>query len=96
MRLDLPTDVAVFRAACARRDGDAALAAYVGPFLDGVALGDAPAYDAWLEAERADLAATALAAARASAESAADAATAADAWQRLAALDPLDPEVAAR
>lgn len=96
MRLDLPTDVAVFRAACARRDGDAAFAAYVGPFLDGVALGDAPAYDAWLEAERADLAATALAVARASAESAADAATAADAWQRLAALDPLDPEVAAR
>ena len=96
VRLDLPTDVAAFRAACAARDWDAALAAYAGPFLDGVALGDAPAYDAWLEMERADLAATVLAAARAAAESAADAATVADAWQRLAALDPLDPEVAAR
>lgn len=99
VRLDLPTDVAAFRAACARGDASAALAAYRGPFLDGVALGDAPSFDVWLDAERSHLAAAAAAVAHRAAEAAdaeGDAAAAAVAWSRLAALEPLDAAVARR
>ncbi len=49
------TDAAAFRAACAARDLDRALALYEGPFLDGRVLDDVPALAAWQELERAEL-----------------------------------------
>lgn len=95
LRLDLPSDLAAFRAAVHRGDWAAAAARYGGPFLDGVAFPDAPDLDAWLRAQRDDLAATALRAFRAHADAVAgsgDVRAAADAWARVLEIEPFDED----
>jgi TolB-like protein/DNA-binding SARP family transcriptional activator len=47
------SDVADFSSALARGELDTAIALYRGPFLDGFYLSDAPAFEQWMEAERA-------------------------------------------
>lgn len=47
------TDLEDFRSAMERGDLDRALALYTGPFLDGFFLGESPAFDQWMESERA-------------------------------------------
>jgi DNA-binding SARP family transcriptional activator len=46
------SDVRVFREALARRDWDALVEAYGGPFLEGVSLDGVGEVDAWIETER--------------------------------------------
>ena len=48
----LPSDVADFSAALSRGDLDAAVAAYAGPFLDGVHIPDAGEFERWAEGHR--------------------------------------------
>jgi DNA-binding SARP family transcriptional activator len=50
--LGLPSDIAEFLEAVERGDHTAAVAAYRGPFLDGVFLDDAPEFERWLDRER--------------------------------------------
>jgi DNA-binding SARP family transcriptional activator/TolB-like protein len=56
-------DATGFRAALAAGDDEAALSLYGGDLLDGFFVADAPGFEQWLEAERADLRAEAAAAA---------------------------------
>jgi DNA-binding SARP family transcriptional activator/TolB-like protein len=63
-------DAAEFRAALERGDPASALALYRGDLLDGLFVADAPEFEAWLSAERADLRARAVAAAWTLAEAA--------------------------
>ncbi len=46
------SDVADFEAAIASGDGEAVVALYCGPFLDGFFVGDAPEFERWVERER--------------------------------------------
>jgi DNA-binding SARP family transcriptional activator/TolB-like protein len=64
-------DATGFRTALARGDEEAALALYRGDLLKGFFVADAPGFEQWLEAERADLRAEAAAAAWRLAEAAA-------------------------
>ena len=100
LRLDaqvMPSDVATFRAALARGDAAAAVAAFAGAFVDGFTLPDAPGFDRWAEGERDRLrrewrdAARTLAGRHATAG---DAAAAVELWRRLAADDPTDAPTA--
>lgn len=50
--LGLPSDIAEFLEAVERGDHAGAVAAYRGPFLDGVFLDDAPEFERWLDRER--------------------------------------------
>jgi DNA-binding SARP family transcriptional activator len=71
---------------------------YTGPFLDGFFLRDAPEFERWVDAQRERLAGRMRAACRSvatAARAAGDHAGAADWWQRAAAVDPLDSQVAA-
>jgi hypothetical protein len=52
----LGSDHQAFVAALAARDLPAAVARYGGPFLDGLAIHDAPEFEHWADAERARLA----------------------------------------
>ena len=59
LRLDaqqISSDVADFRVAVAGKNWTEAAALYVGPFLDGFYLADAPEFERWTESERASLA----------------------------------------
>jgi predicted ATPase/DNA-binding SARP family transcriptional activator/Flp pilus assembly protein TadD len=52
LRWSAASDVRAFREAAAARRWAEALACYRGPLLDGLALPDAPGFEAWLELER--------------------------------------------
>jgi tetratricopeptide (TPR) repeat protein len=63
VRLDptiIGSDVGDFTAALARGDRETAARLYSGPFLDGVYLSDAPAFERWVEEERGRLAVAAV------------------------------------
>lgn len=65
LRLDpsiIGSDVGDFTSALARGDRETAARLYSGPFLDGFYLSDAPAFERWVEEERARLALAAVAA----------------------------------
>lgn len=100
LRLDasrVTSDVDDFRSAVrAKRWADAA-ALYVGPFLDGFYLADAPEFERWVERERATLAADGVRAIESianEAERSGDLAAATDHRRRLTLLDPVDPRFA--
>jgi TolB-like protein/DNA-binding SARP family transcriptional activator len=86
------SDVGAFTAALDRRDLEAAIDEYSGPFLDGFYLGDAPEFERWVETERARLAGSycgALERLAQSAEATHDYATAVRWWRKLAEADPV-------
>ena len=92
----LPSDIEDFERAIERGDAQKAVAVYVGPFLDGFSLADAPEFDRWCEEERARLVgrfATALETLATDAAHANDDAAAVTWWKRRAALDRLDVPV---
>ena len=96
LRLDarqITSDVADFRAAVAAKNWSEAAALYVGPFLDGFYLADAPEFERWAEAERAALGAHGIRALELLAkESAAQGRReeSAEYWRRLTRLDPVN------
>ncbi len=98
VRWPVATDLARFRRALADGDPEAAVAAYGGPFLDGLAVADVGGVDAWVEAERSALhdafhgASVRVADAHVATGRYADAATL---LERLEALDPLAEDVVA-
>ena len=100
LRLDaerITSDVAAFRAAVDSRRWTDAAALYVGPFLDGFYLADAPGFERWMESERASLATEGTRAIEIVARASADAGRldeAAQHWHRLTRLDPADPRIA--
>src|SRR5690606_19314413 len=53
----IDSDVQSFRAALSAGDDEAAVAVYVGPFIDGVYLDATPDFERWVDDERAQLAA---------------------------------------
>lgn len=80
-----------FNAAVAAKDHDLAASLYIGPFLDGVYLKDAPEVERWIENQRAAisvLGTQALVSLARTASTSAEFTRAIDAWRRLAALDP--------
>ena len=94
LRLDpalLPSDVGAFREAIGQGADERAVACYGGPFLDGLALADAPEFSRWAEETRDELArehAAALERLARAHEARGDALGAGGWWRRLAALDP--------
>jgi DNA-binding SARP family transcriptional activator len=98
LRWAVDSDLANFRRSLADGDPEAAVAAYAGPFLLGLAAYDVGGVDAWIEAERAALhrafhgAATQVADVRVLAGRYGEAAAL---LERLEALDPLAEDVAA-
>ncbi len=93
----LEADLALFRDALRESRWDDAVACYAGPFLDGFYLSDAPGLEHWISAERAALAREyreALERLIEAATAAGDHRAAVGWWRRLAAVDPLDAEVA--
>jgi DNA-binding SARP family transcriptional activator/tetratricopeptide (TPR) repeat protein len=85
------SDVGDFASALARGDREAAARLYSGPFLDGFYLSDAPAFERWVEEERARLALAAVAAIEQLALATGDIV-----WRRrLTELDPLRGRYAA-
>ena len=100
LRIDtsrVTSDVDDFRSAVrAKRWADAA-ALYVGPFLDGFYLADAPEFERWVERERATLAADGVRAIESvanDAERSGDLQTATAERRRLTLLDPVDSRFA--
>jgi DNA-binding SARP family transcriptional activator len=100
LRLDttlISSDVAELRAAVRASDWRTAAALYVGPFLEGFYLADAPEFERWVESERASLAADAV---RAIEQLAKDdmasgrKAEAAEGYRHLTRLDPVNPRFA--
>ena len=76
-----------------------AVAQYRGPFLDGFFLRGAPEFERWVDAQRERLAGrvrTACTRLAQAAQAADDRAAAAEWWQRAAAVDPLDSQIAAQ
>ena len=100
LRLDpqlLASDIHDFRVAVAAKNWSAVAALYVGPFLDGFYLGDAPEFERWVEEERASLATVAIRAIESTAQELArvgqhDAAC--EQWRRLTRLDPFNARLA--
>ncbi|HEU6453024.1 MAG TPA: tetratricopeptide repeat protein [Gemmatimonadaceae bacterium] len=95
----LPSDVGQFEDALSRADHEAAVRMYVGPFLDGFFLPDAPEFGRWAEGERDRIGreyARAVEALAESAEQRGDAVRAVDWWRRLAVHDPYNSRVALR
>jgi DNA-binding SARP family transcriptional activator len=93
----MTSDVVEFRAALRAGEPERAMACYGGPFLDGFHIADAPEFERWVDAERAELAHAAEHAVETLAAAAAERGQlhrAADWWQRLAALDPFSSRVA--
>jgi DNA-binding SARP family transcriptional activator/tetratricopeptide (TPR) repeat protein len=85
------SDLWDFEAALARGATEEAVAAYVGPFLDGFTLHDLPEFEHWMEEERARLArryAGALETSAAWATQQGDHRLAVERWQMLARLEP--------
>lgn len=102
LRLDaqrLPSDLGEFEEALSSTDHEAAVRSYVGPFLDGFFLPDAPEFERWVEGERNRLGreyARALEALAESVEQEGGGTRAVDWWRRLAAHDPYSSRVALR
>ncbi|HVE35313.1 MAG TPA: BTAD domain-containing putative transcriptional regulator [Gemmatimonadaceae bacterium] len=100
LRLDerlISSDVADFKAAVAAKNWQGAAALYVGPFLDGFYLADAPEFERWTESERASLATEGIRAIEVAAKASADAGhrdEAAEFWRRLTATDPANSRAA--
>jgi adenylate cyclase len=93
----ISVDVAEFEAALGRGDLEGAVALYRGPFLDGFYLSNAPEFERWVEARRAQLAtkvSDALESLAAGAAARGDHRGATDFWRRLATLDRLNSRVA--
>lgn len=92
------SDVGDFETALDREAPADAVRHYAGPFLDGFFLRNAPEFERWVETQRDRLASRMRAACRSlatAARAASDHGGAADWWQRAAAVDPLDSQVAA-
>ena len=88
----ISSDVAEFEAALARDDHERVAALHSAPFLDGVFLSDAVAFEHWVDAQRrhfADAAERALEQLATDADARGDHAAAARWWRRFTALDPL-------
>ena len=88
----ISSDVQEFEAAIGAGDLDAAAELYMGPFLEGFYLSDAPEFEQWMEGERARLEALYLKALERlaeAAEGARDHAAAVAWWRKLADADPL-------
>jgi len=100
LRLDaqqISSDVADFRVAVAAKDWTEAAALYVGPFLDGFYLADAPEFERWTESERASLATDGIRAIEIAAKASADGGRreeAAEHWHRLTHIDPANSRIA--
>ena len=100
LRLDtrlITSDVEAFRHAVAENKWREAAALYVGPFLDGFYLADAPEFERWVESERATLAVDGIRAIEIVAKEDAAAGRlgqSIDAWRRLTRFDPLSARVA--
>jgi DNA-binding SARP family transcriptional activator/TolB-like protein len=96
LRLDarqITSDVADFRAAVAAKNWSEAASLYVGPFLNGFYLADAPEFERWAESERAALGGDGIRALELLAkESAAQnrRQDSAEYWRRLTRLDPVN------
>jgi Tol biopolymer transport system component/DNA-binding SARP family transcriptional activator len=91
------SDVVVFNGAIKAGQLERAAAEYVGPFLDGFHLSEAPEFERWLEEERAGLArdyATALERLARRAAERGDRPESVEWWRKLAAQDPLNARVA--
>lgn len=94
----LSSDTFDLAAALESGDGEAVARLYCGPFLDGFYLHDAPAFERWVEAERARFAAAAIVAIEqlaAASDRAGRHAQALPLWRRLTELDPLRGRFAA-
>ncbi|MDQ6886131.1 MAG: hypothetical protein M3068_02440 [Gemmatimonadota bacterium] len=95
LRLDptqITSDIEDFRSAVAARDWALAATLYLGPFLEGFYLSDAPQFERWAEEERAHLARDGARALEHVARAASDDGRlddAAESWGRLTRLDPL-------
>jgi predicted ATPase/DNA-binding SARP family transcriptional activator/tRNA A-37 threonylcarbamoyl transferase component Bud32 len=90
--LVVTSDVAEFEDAVGRDDDALAANLYVGPFLDGVFLPDAPDFEHWIDGIRLRLGQAAervLERLAGEAEDRKDYVAAADWWRRLTAIDPL-------
>ncbi len=100
LRLDaqqISSDVADFRVAVAAKNWTEAAALYVGPFLDGFYLADAPEFERWTESERASLATEGIRAIEIAAKASADGGRREDAaehWHRLTRIDPANSRIA--
>lgn len=95
----ITSDVAVFEAALASGDREAAAELYQGPLLDGLHLSDAPDFEHWLHGERERLAQACLAAMEAVSvqrEQAGDWAGAVEWWRRTVVLEPHNSRLALR
>ncbi len=93
----LPSDVGDFSSALGRGDLDAAVAAYTGPFLDGVHIPDADEFERWAEGRRTQFAnafVQALTRLAKQASASGDYALAEQHLRRAAASAPLDGTVA--
>ena len=93
----LSSDVAAFAGAIKAGQLERATAEYIGPFLDGFHLSEAPEFERWLDEERAGLArdyATALDRLARRAAERGDRLGAVEWWRKLAAQDPLNARVA--
>lgn len=96
LRLDpalITSDIGELRDAMAETSSGGAAELFVGPFLDGFYLTDAPEFERWVEEERSALSHDVLRAIEASARGAAAAGRseqAAEYWRRLTRLDPVN------
>jgi DNA-binding SARP family transcriptional activator/TolB-like protein/Tfp pilus assembly protein PilF len=93
----IASDRAEFASALARKDFATAVALYVGPFLDGFFITDAPEFERWADNERRVLAHQYREALERLARDAAtrdDRSAAADWWRRAATAEPLDSRLA--
>jgi DNA-binding SARP family transcriptional activator len=91
------SDIGVFNAAIKAGQLERAVAEYIGPFLDGFHLSEAPEFERWLDGERAGLArdySTALERLARRAAERGDRQESAEYWRKLAAQDPLNARVA--
>ena len=102
LRLDtslVRCDVSELELAMARGDHERVVALYRGPFLDGFFLRNSPAFERWVDGERARLAdayAMSLEALATHAETRGDPQRATELWKALAAHRPFDSRLAAR
>jgi len=95
----LACDVDELEHALEAGDGERVSVLYVGPFLDGFVVHDAPEFERWAEEERGRLAgrvATGLEGYAARREAEAGSAAASETWSRLYGLDPFCTRVALR
>jgi DNA-binding SARP family transcriptional activator/class 3 adenylate cyclase/TolB-like protein/tetratricopeptide (TPR) repeat protein len=95
----LGCDAVAFETALEAGNREAAVALYLGPYLDGFYVSDAPEFERWAEAERDRLGrayARALESLAEAAEAKGDASAAADWLRRLATHDPYSSRVAMR